>query len=68
MALNDRDRKLGMDRPITRRDFLDGVALTIGASVIGAAGFRPTQARAQGAPAYPPAEQGIQARPTARSR
>ncbi len=60
MALNDRDRKLGMDRPITRRDFLDGVALTIGASVIGAAGFRPTQARAQGAPAYPPAEQGIQ--------
>jgi spermidine dehydrogenase len=27
-----RDRELGMDRPITRRDFLDGVAIAIGAA------------------------------------
>ena len=26
----NRDRELGMDRPITRRDFLDGVAVAIG--------------------------------------
>ena len=26
----DRDRELGMDREITRRDFLDGVAVTVG--------------------------------------
>jgi spermidine dehydrogenase len=38
MEDNDRnptdDRELGMDRPITRRDFLNGVALTIGASLL----------------------------------
>ena len=28
-----RDRRLGMDRGITRRDFLNGVALTVGASL-----------------------------------
>lgn len=26
---SERDRKLGMDRPISRRDFLNGVALTV---------------------------------------
>ena len=31
-GVNDsRDRELGMDRNITRRDFLNGVALTAGA-------------------------------------
>jgi spermidine dehydrogenase len=34
MALSDRDRALGMDRPITRRDFLNGVALTVGATAL----------------------------------
>jgi spermidine dehydrogenase len=29
-----RDRELGMDRAITRRDFIDGVAVAIGASVL----------------------------------
>jgi len=29
-----RDRELGMDRKITRRDFLNGVALTVGASLL----------------------------------
>src|SRR5688572_9276254 len=38
---SERDRRLGMDRPISRRDFLNGVALTIGgaaASQIGLSG------------------------------
>ena len=29
-----RDRELGMDREITRRDFLDGVALTVGGAML----------------------------------
>jgi len=29
-----RDRELGMDRNITRRDFLNGAAVTIGAAAI----------------------------------
>ena len=35
MALSDRDRQLGMDRPITRRDFMNGVALTVGGAALG---------------------------------
>jgi spermidine dehydrogenase len=31
MDEKDRDRQLGMDRPITRRDFLNGVAVGVGA-------------------------------------
>lgn len=34
MDRDSRDRELGMDRKITRRDFLNGVALTIGASLV----------------------------------
>ncbi|HKS82835.1 MAG TPA: FAD/NAD(P)-binding protein [Candidatus Acidoferrales bacterium] len=34
MADHSRDRELGMDRQITRRDFLDGVAVAIGGSLI----------------------------------
>ena len=33
---SSRDRSLGMDRNITRRDFLNGVALTAGAAAAGA--------------------------------
>lgn len=29
MGMSDDDRRLGMDRPITRRDFLDGVAVAV---------------------------------------
>src|SRR5271156_327066 len=32
--MDSEDRKLGMDSNITRRDFLNGVAVTIGASMI----------------------------------
>lgn len=59
MTLGDRDRKLGMDRAITRRDFLDGVAMTIGAAAFGGMAMRPGAARAQAA-AYPPAATGLQ--------
>ena len=34
-AMNSRDRELGMDRPIKRRDFLNGVAVAIGAPLLG---------------------------------
>jgi spermidine dehydrogenase len=34
MSDDSRDRELGMNRKITRRDFLDGVALTVGGSVL----------------------------------
>jgi len=32
--MNSRDRRLGMDRAITRRDFLNGVSVAIGASLL----------------------------------
>ncbi|HVY51969.1 MAG TPA: NAD(P)-binding protein [Devosia sp.] len=37
MALSDRDKALGMDRPISRRDFLNGVALGVGAAALAGA-------------------------------
>jgi spermidine dehydrogenase len=48
MAWSKDDKRLGMDRPITRRDFLDGVAMAVGAAALGGLG-RP--AAAQGASA-----------------
>ncbi|MGD1097424.1 MAG: FAD-dependent oxidoreductase, partial [Bryobacteraceae bacterium] len=54
------DRELGMDRRITRRDFLDGVAIGIGA--IGGATLLPSPATAapQDTPGYyPPALTGM---------
>jgi spermidine dehydrogenase len=56
MPFNDEDKRLGMDRPITRRDFLDGVAMTMGALAVG--GFHARPARAQ--TAYPPTGAGLQ--------
>jgi spermidine dehydrogenase len=35
MQWTETDKRLGMDRGITRRDFLDGIALTIGAAALG---------------------------------
>jgi spermidine dehydrogenase len=34
MSSDSRDRELGMHRKITRRDFLDGVAVTVGSSIL----------------------------------
>ncbi len=62
------DRALGLDRHITRRDFLDGVAIAVGASLLGP---RVVQAEAAGrgmplargpaawADVYPPALTGL---------
>jgi spermidine dehydrogenase len=59
MKWTDADRRLGMDRPITRRDFLDGIAVTAGAALAYRA-MGPGAARAQGAAApYPPALTGL---------
>ena len=41
------DRELGMDREITRRDFLNGTSVAIGgASAVGATGLAASTARA----------------------
>ncbi len=57
--MDARDRRLGLDRAITRRDFLNGISIAIGASLL------PACAR-NGAPLvevppayYPPAETGM---------
>src|SRR5271165_2512677 len=59
---NDNDKDLGMDRSISRRDFLNGVALTIGSTLIPAsalafddAPFAPEKAAGY----YPPALTGM---------
>ncbi len=57
MKWTQSDKRLGMDRPITRRDFLDGVAMTVGAAAFG--GFAAGQAHAQTTAAYPPALAGL---------
>jgi spermidine dehydrogenase len=60
MADKNQDKKLGMDRPIGRRDFLNGVAIGIGSTMAG--GFLPgpewlaeaTEQFAQDKPGYYP--------------
>jgi spermidine dehydrogenase len=52
------DRELGMDRPISRRDFLDGVAVTMGGAVL-AMHASATDAQDMKAPLYPPALTGM---------
>jgi len=57
--MNDkqRDLDLGMDRAISRRDFLDGVAVTVGGAVLA---MHAPDASAQGtASDYPPAKTGL---------
>jgi spermidine dehydrogenase len=56
MSLSERDRLLGMDRPITRRDFLNGVALATAG--IAATALLPGTAHAARA-AYPPHKAGL---------
>jgi len=49
-----RDLELGMDRPITRRDFLDGVAVAIGSASLLAGKAGATTAFPQDRPGYNP--------------
>lgn len=60
------DEELGMGRPISRRDFLDGVAIGAGALAVGSMGAAGTPAKAaagggggKGKGEYPPALQGL---------
>ncbi len=67
--MDEKDRELGMDSEITRRDFLDGVAMTVGgaavASAVGAGVSPPASAASAGvtsppaAANYPPMRQGF---------
>ena len=59
---DSRDRQLGMDRRITRRDFLNGVALTIGAAALPSSlflGCSPHLEPEQSPDYYPPALTGL---------
>jgi spermidine dehydrogenase len=50
----NRDRELGMDRPITRRDFLDGVAVAIGGASLLAGNASAATTFPQDRPGYDP--------------
>jgi spermidine dehydrogenase len=58
--MNPRDRELGMDRPIKRRDFLNGVSVAIGAPFLGAhTAFGQTGAPQSASSNYPPTLSGM---------
>ncbi|HET9802797.1 MAG TPA: NAD(P)-binding protein [Candidatus Acidoferrum sp.] len=53
-----RDREMGMDRSISRRDFLDGVAVSIGSAVL-AVHAPPAESQSAESSEYPPAKTGL---------
>jgi spermidine dehydrogenase len=59
--IDTKDRKLGMERPITRRDFLQGISLTLGALLLTgpANGLEGLGSRPGLAGDYPPARTGL---------
>ncbi len=57
--MNPRDRELGMDAAITRRDFLGGVGLAIGAAALPHAAYAGDIAAQDIAGYYPPALTGL---------
>ncbi len=56
MSFSERDRALGMDRPISRRDFLNGVAMSVGAAALSAI---PTSGLSSTPPGDPAALTGL---------
>ncbi|HEY2658645.1 MAG TPA: FAD/NAD(P)-binding protein [Caulobacteraceae bacterium] len=56
MAMTPKDKALGLDRPIARRDFLNGVAITVGSLGAGALGVG--SALAQAGQAWPQDQPG----------
>jgi spermidine dehydrogenase len=56
---DSQDRDLGMDRPISRRDFLNGVALTVGAAIVPSPLFAAFDNSTTSADYYPPALTGL---------
>jgi spermidine dehydrogenase len=61
MSASKEYRELGMDRPIARRDFLNGIAFGIAGAAIGAANVSAAQAQsaATSAANYPPTRSGL---------
>jgi spermidine dehydrogenase len=59
MTDKTRDRDLGMDRPIDRRDFLNGVALSIGATLVAGKGLAAESAAGDASSQEPFLAQGI---------
>jgi spermidine dehydrogenase len=57
--MDKRDRRLGMDRAITRRDFLNGVSIAIGASLLPACAEDGEPLVQVPSGYYPPAETGM---------
>ncbi len=58
--MDRKDRALGMDRSITRRDFLNGVALTVGAAILPTSLLAAADAELETSPDYyPPALTGL---------
>lgn len=53
------DRELGMDRKISRRDFVNGAAVAIGALGTSGAGFAQQAAAQAATTSYPPAKMGM---------
>src|ERR1700680_3755499 len=59
MSASKEYRDLGMDRPIARRDFLNGIALGITGAALGTASPAPAQSTATAAANYPPTRSGL---------
>jgi spermidine dehydrogenase len=57
--MDSRDRRLGLDRAISRRDFLNGVSVAIGASLLPACARNSEPLAEAPAVHYPPAETGM---------
>ena len=57
--MDSRDRRLGMDRAITRRDFLNGVSVALGASLLPACSRTGEPIVESPSAYYPPAETGM---------
>lgn len=57
--MNSNDKRLGMDQSIARRDFLNGVGIAIGASLLPAAISNSASAADASAHYYPPGETGM---------
>jgi len=57
--MDSRDRRLGLDRAISRRDFLNGVSVAIGASLLPACARNGEPLAEAPAAFYPPAETGM---------
>ena len=57
--MNKRDRSLGMDRAISRRDFMNGAAIAIGASLLPACSRGNDSILDLSGPYYPPGETGM---------